>query len=29
LSINTMRAGFTTVDEHIAALSTASEAVLS
>jgi probable F420-dependent oxidoreductase len=28
LSINTMRAGFTTVDEHIAALSTASEAVL-
>jgi alkanesulfonate monooxygenase SsuD/methylene tetrahydromethanopterin reductase-like flavin-dependent oxidoreductase (luciferase family) len=29
LSLNTMRAGFTTVDEHIAALSTASEAVLS
>lgn len=29
LSINTMRAGFTTVDEHIAALTSASEAALS
>lgn len=28
LSINTMRAGFTTVDEHIAALASASEAAL-
>jgi probable F420-dependent oxidoreductase len=28
LSINTMRAGFSTVDEHIAALATASEAAL-